>query len=159
MADSSVDVDPGTGGSKVPFDTRTEATNSNHRQVIVVGDPSTNAGVAPVDATKGLAVDVKEVADQYDHYEAVAVSTDATLGATGATGDFLAGVLVIPGTTSPGSVQIGDATTDTVIFAGGTDSVSTLHPFFIPLGISSVSGAWSIITGANVTAIGVGRFT
>lgn len=55
MADSNVDITAGTGTS---IDTRTEATNGNHRQVIVIGDPSTNAGVAPVDATAGLKVDL-----------------------------------------------------------------------------------------------------
>jgi len=55
MADSAVAVTPGTGAS---IDSRTEATNGNHRQVVVLGDPSTNAGVAPVDATAGLKVDL-----------------------------------------------------------------------------------------------------
>jgi hypothetical protein len=55
MADSSVAVTAGVGTS---IDTRTEATNGNHRQVVVLGDPATNAGVAPVDATNGLAVQV-----------------------------------------------------------------------------------------------------
>lgn len=55
MADTSVPI---TAGSGTNVDTRTEATNGNHRQVIVVGDPSTNAGVAPVDATAGLKVDL-----------------------------------------------------------------------------------------------------
>lgn len=55
MADSSVDITHGTGTS---IDTRTESTNGNHRQVMVIGDPATNAGVAPVDATAGLKVDL-----------------------------------------------------------------------------------------------------
>lgn len=55
MADSAVVITAGTGTN---IDTRTEASNGNHRQVIVVGDPSTNAGVAPVDATAGLKVDL-----------------------------------------------------------------------------------------------------
>ena len=55
MADSAVAI---TAGSGTNIDTRTEATNSNHRQVVVLGDPSTNAGVAPVDATAGLKVDL-----------------------------------------------------------------------------------------------------
>lgn len=55
MADTAVAV---TAGSGTNIDTRTEATNGNHRQVIVIGDPSTNAGVAPVDATAGLKVDL-----------------------------------------------------------------------------------------------------
>jgi len=55
MADSSVGI---TAGSGTSIDTRTEATNGHHRQVVVIGDPSTNAGVAPVDATSGLSVSV-----------------------------------------------------------------------------------------------------
>lgn len=55
MADSSVPVTSGSGNA---IDTRTEGTNGNHRQVIVIGDPATNAGVAPVDAAAGLKVDL-----------------------------------------------------------------------------------------------------
>lgn len=55
MADTSIAI---TAGSGTAVDTRTEGTNGNHRQVIVIGDPSTNAGVAPVDATAGLKVDL-----------------------------------------------------------------------------------------------------
>lgn len=54
-ADSAVAV---TAGSGTSIDTRTEATNGNHRAVVVLGDPSINAGVAPVDATAGLKVDL-----------------------------------------------------------------------------------------------------
>lgn len=55
MADSAVAVTAGTGTN---IDTRTEGTNGNHRQVVVLGDPATNAGVAPVSATAGLKVDL-----------------------------------------------------------------------------------------------------
>jgi hypothetical protein len=55
MADTSIAV---TAGSGTSIDTRTEATNGNHRQVVVLGDPSTNAGVAAVDASAGLKVDL-----------------------------------------------------------------------------------------------------
>ena len=44
MADSAVDVANPTGNA----DVRTEATNGNFRQVVVIGDPATNAGVATV---------------------------------------------------------------------------------------------------------------
>lgn len=50
MADSSVT----SNGSAV--DTRTESTNNNHRQVVVIGDPTSNNGVAPVNETTGLGV-------------------------------------------------------------------------------------------------------
>lgn len=55
MADTAIAITAGTGTN---VDTRTEATNGNHRQVIVIGDPATNAGVAPVDATTGLSVNI-----------------------------------------------------------------------------------------------------
>jgi hypothetical protein len=92
-------------------------------------------------------------------YTTVTASGNVALGAAGAAGDYLHGVLIIPGTTSPGAVQIGDSTTDTTIFAGGASSVATLHPFFVPIGAQSAAGGWSVITGTNVTAIAIGHFT
>ncbi len=93
-------------------------------------------------------------------YETVAASQTAqALGATGAAGDLLNGLLVIPATTSPGAVTILDNAISIPVFIGGASSVSTLIPFFIPLGIKSVSGAWKVTTGTNVSVIGVGDFT
>ncbi len=93
-------------------------------------------------------------------YETVAASQTAqVLGATGGTGDYLSGVLVIPATTSPGNVLLLDNATSITIFAGGSSSVSNLVPFFIPLGTYSVSGAWKLTTGSNVSCIGIGNFT
>lgn len=100
------------------------------------------------------------VSNGQTEYETVAASQTAqTIGATGATGDYIAGVLVIPATTSPGNVLLLDNATSITIFAGGASSVSNLVPFFIPLGIKSVSGAWKLTTGANVSCIAVGDFT
>lgn len=45
MADTAVAI---TAGSGTNIDTRTEGTNGNHRQVIVIGDPATNNSVAAV---------------------------------------------------------------------------------------------------------------
>lgn len=93
-------------------------------------------------------------------YETVAASqTGQVLGPTGATGDYISGVLVIPATTSPGNVLLLDNATSITVFTGGATSVSNLVPFFIPLGMYSVSGAWKLTTGANVSCIGVGNFT
>ena len=93
-------------------------------------------------------------------YETVAASQTAqVLGATGALGDYLAEILVIPATTSPGNVIILDNATSITVFTGGASSVSNLVPFSIPLGIVSVSGAWKVTTGANVSVIGIGSFT
>ena len=94
-------------------------------------------------------------------YETVAASqTDQALGATGGSGDYLKGVLIVPATTSPGAVSIKDgAGSAIVIFTGGASSVSNLVPFMVPLGIYSGAGAWQVTTGANVSAIGIGNFT
>lgn len=117
-------------------------------------DPS---GVTQPVSNAGLTALIKPLDGDY---ETVAASqTDQMMGATGAAGDYLAGVLIIPATVSPGLVSIEDGSTNIVIFAGGTDSVLTLHPFYVPLGIISVSGGWEITTGANVSCIGVGSFT
>lgn len=56
MSDSFIQV--ATDGSGKKLDTRVETTNSEHRQVVVIGGDGTNANIAPVDATKGLAVDL-----------------------------------------------------------------------------------------------------
>lgn len=56
MADSDVTI---TAGAGTKIDTRTVGAGvDEHRQVIVVGDPTTSTGVAPVSATAGLSVDV-----------------------------------------------------------------------------------------------------
>lgn len=93
-------------------------------------------------------------------YETVAASQTAqALGATGATGDYISGLLVVPATTSPGNILLLDNATSITVFTGGATSVSNLVPFMIPLGMVSVSGAWKVTTGANVSVIGIGTFT
>jgi hypothetical protein len=85
----------------------------------------------------------------------------ATFGpTTGAAGDYLSHLLVIPGTTSPGAVSLKDGSgTDRTLFAGGASSVSNLAPFVIPVKAVSQLGAWQITTGANVTVYAFGRGT
>jgi hypothetical protein len=169
MADTAVAI---TAGAGTNIDTRTEATNSNHRQVIVIGDPSVNAGVAPVDVTNGLSVSVTNAALPVTNlpltnfgageYETVAASqTDQILGATGAVGDYLAGLLITPTTTAAGSVSLKDGNGSSIaIFNTGT--LSNLVPFYVPLGMITVNATtpgWKVTTGTNVTVIGIGNFT
>lgn len=94
-------------------------------------------------------------------YEAVAANAAGqVLGAAGAAGDLLTSLLIVPATTSPGAVSIRDgAGAAIVVFAGGANSVSTLHPFAAPLGALSAAGAWSVNTGANVSVVAVGNFS
>lgn len=94
-------------------------------------------------------------------YETVAASqTDQVAGPTGATGDLLAGVLIVPATTSPGAVSIKDGSGSAItVFTGGSDSITSLQPFYVPLDIRSTGGPWSVTTGASVSCIVVGHFT
>jgi len=58
MADTNYTFKDASGNTKT-HDARSEGTNSELRAVICIGDPATNANVASVDASNGLAVDVK----------------------------------------------------------------------------------------------------
>lgn len=116
-------------------------------------------GVATIQGIAGM-VGLK-VYGQSSEYETVAASqTDQMMGPTGAIGDTIEGILVIPATTSPGAISIEDGSTNTTVFTGGATSVSNLIPFWIPLNnIASVSGGWEITTGASVSCIVFGNFT
>lgn len=94
-------------------------------------------------------------------YKTVAASQTAqVLGSTGAKSDYLAGLLVVPATTAAGAISILDGATPISVFpGGGTTALTSLIPFFIPLGIRSFEGAWSVTTGANVSVIAIGTFT
>lgn len=97
-----------------------------------------------------------------DQYETVAASqTDQVLGSTGSIGDVLHRLIIIPGTTSPGAVSVQDSTAGAAItiFPGGATSVTELKPITVELNMESTAGKWCVTTGANVTAIAVGRFT
>jgi hypothetical protein len=113
--------------------------------------------MAPLPSTRV----VHPVGRVYDgEYETVAASQAAQiLGGTGALGDILHGVLIIPATTSPGAVTLLDGAVSIPIFAGGATSVADLKPIHVPFGLVSVNGPWKITTGANVSAIGIGKFT
>lgn len=97
-------------------------------------------------------------------YETVAASqSNQVLGGSGAAGDYLGGLLIVPATTSPGAVTITDGSNSPdiaiTVFTGGASSVSNLVPFFVPLGIKSVTGGWRVTTGSNVSVIAAGNFT
>lgn len=95
-------------------------------------------------------------------YETVAAGqSDQALGATGAKGDWLAGLLIVPGEKDAGAVSIKDGSGSAIsIFAGGgTTALVDLTPIYVPLNMLSTAGAWSVTTGANVSVVAVGRFT
>lgn len=91
-------------------------------------------------------------------YETVAASQTAqALGPTGAAGDYLKSLIIIPATTGAGAVTLLDGSTSISVYATGT--LSDLKPIIMPLGVHSTTGAWKITTGANVSVIGIGSFT
>lgn len=162
-------IDADTGNAVTALQIMDDWDESDRAKVnIIVGQ----AGVAGGSGTNGATVQRVTIAtdDQtasrindalVGDYETVAASqTDQALGATGGSGDYLAGLLVVPATTSPGAVSIKDGAGSAItVFTGGSSSVSNLVPFFVPLGIKSSSGAWSVTTGANVSAVASGNFT
>lgn len=121
----------------------------------VSGTFSFNVGAA--DATSQRVV----IADMGSgHYEAVAAgATDQVLGATGAIGDWLDHVNIYPASTAPGTVTIKDGSNTIGTFTGGVAATTSNVPFSIDFRVSSKSGAFTITTGSDVSALGVGRFT
>lgn len=114
----------------------------------------------PGDATNGLQVNVKRVPN--GEYETVAASqTDQILGATGAVGDYLSHLWIVPATTGPGAVSIKDGNGAAMtVFAGGT--LPSVVPFPVQVGAYAVNGTtpgWKVTTGANVSVLGFGEFT
>lgn len=103
-----------------------------------------------------LATSVKSGGNEY---ETVAASqTNQALGATGAVGDYLEGVLCIVSTAATSQVQVkdGSGTAFTVLPNNVGAGVGT---YFVPCGWTSTSGAWQITTAAGVAAVGSGDFT
>lgn len=94
-------------------------------------------------------------------FETVAASQTAqVMGPSGAKGDILRRLVIVPASGSPGAVAIKDGSADAItVFAGGTNSLTELKPIVVELDAISVVGAWQVTTGANVSVIAVGRFS
>jgi hypothetical protein len=98
------------------------------------------------------------MANNTKKYETVAASQTAqVLGPTGAVGDVIDAVLIVPATTAPGLVTLLDGAISIPLYVGGTVGAD-LKPIHIPLNAKSVSGAWKITTGANLSVIAFGDF-
>jgi hypothetical protein len=92
-------------------------------------------------------------------WEYVAASaTNQVLGPTGALGDYLRRVLIVPETTGAGTVSIKDGSGSSLnIFTTGT--LADLKPLPLELGMFSADGAWQMSTGTNVHVFVWGTFT
>lgn len=142
MADTAVAI---TAGAGTNIDTRTEATNGNHRQVVVIGDPNTNAGVAPVDGTTGLAVNVTNASLTVGSHAV----TNAGTFATQENGAALTALQLLDDTVTAQGTALG--TTKTTLQGG---SVTTAAPIYTTGQISPLSLDTSGALRVNVTAGG-----
>lgn len=96
----------------------------------------------------------------FDYATVAGSQTAQVLGATGAKGDALERIIIVPATTSPGAVSITDGAGSAItLFAGGASSVGSLAPITVSIGAKSTSGAWKVTTGAAVSVIAAGNFT
>lgn len=138
MSDTFIQLN--TDGTGKKLDTRTEATNGEHRQVFVIGDPATNAGVAPVDATKGLAVDL--------------TATGTNSNPLSVTGTFFQATQPVSLATNTPTLQSGSTTAVTqatgtnlhaVIDSGSTTAVT--QPTAANLNATVVNAAGSALMG------------
>lgn len=122
-----------------------------------VTNPSASASI--IAALKGLLS--LEVDLAIGDYKTVAASQTAlVLGTTGAVGDVLQRLVIVPASVNAGAVSITDGGGSAItVFAGGTASISSLAPISVSLGLRSASGAWKVTTGASVSAIAIGNFT
>jgi hypothetical protein len=84
-------------------------------------------------------------------------ANQAGVGFTGGkTGDLISGILVIPAALAAGNITLLDGATSISVYVSGT--LVDLKPFWIPLGIKSINGPWTITTGASVSVLAAGAF-
>jgi hypothetical protein len=151
---------PNFSGGSVTVNTPASARQAAADSAAVVLSTEDKADLAGIrTAVESTAPD--PVYDAYTgSYEAVAASaTDQIMGATGSIGDKLSHVVIQPASTSPGNVIIKDGGTTIYTFPGGASSVTTLNPIVVPFGLIALGAGFKITTGANVSAVGIGKFT
>lgn len=93
-----------------------------------------------------------------DYEHVAAAQTDQVLGATGATGDLLEGLVCVVTTAATAQVLIQDGA-GTAIEVLPNNPGGGIGTYYIPLSIRSTGGAWSVTTGAGVAVLATGNFT
>ena len=110
-----------------------------------------------VDYANGCAV----IEEQND-MDYVAASTTRTLGGTGAVGDYLRHLLIIPTNTSPDQVTIADGNGTARVVLPATAVLDDFKPIYVPIFATAkavTTPGWIVVTGANATVLAFGRFT
>lgn len=100
---------------------------------------------------------VFRVESQFEYETVAASQTAQVLGGAGAAGDFLSHIILVVSTAATAATSILDGATSISIFPNSPGG--GVGTYTIPLNLVSVSGAWSVTTGAGVAAIAVGRFS
>ena len=100
------------------------------------------------------------MADAYGQtYQTCGASATTVLGAPGRIGDVLKRVVVVPSNVAVGTAQIkdGSAAAINIVVAG---NLVDLAPIVVDFGdgIRCTGAGWSVILGANMTAIAVGSW-
>jgi hypothetical protein len=95
-------------------------------------------------------------------YKTVAVSqTDFLLGASGAVGDYLEGLLCVVATAANSQVQVRDGNASSFVVLPNNVGPG-IGSYYIPLGLKAVNvttPGWKISTGSGVTVVATGTFT
>jgi hypothetical protein len=162
MADSDIQI---TAGSGTKVDTRTVgAGDDEHRQVVVIGDPTTAANVATVDPTYGLEVDVSRLPSIPAGTNAIGSITNTSFAST-QSGTWT----VQPGNTAnttPWLTRPSDGTNSVAIKAASTAAGATDPALVVaisPNNSVAVTGTfWQAtqpVSGTVTANAGTGSFT
>lgn len=98
-----------------------------------------------------------QIPNRYQYETVAASQTAQVLGGTGAKGDYLDRLVLVVTTAATAAVSILDGATSIAVFPNSPGG--GVGTYTVTLGVASVSGAWSVTTGAGVAAIGVGIFS
>lgn len=123
---------------------------------ITIVNANTNGRKTPANSAPTVAA-----SQTYQDVAASATATALVGGGSGAAGDYLDFLLIVPETVAAGAVSItdGSGSAVTVWAGGGTTALLSLVPFAVPIKAISASGAWKVTTGTNVHARAIGNFT
>lgn len=135
----------------------TVAKNPSNVQVQLKVDAAGNLQVVLEEGTTST-IATKAVGQPYA--TVAASQTKQLLGATGAIGDVIAGMTIVPETATPGIVEIYDSSGGSAIILYEGGATQPLVPIALAnLNMASAAGGWYVTTGANVHVIVTGKFT
>ncbi len=90
-------------------------------------------------------------------YETVAAGQSAqALGATGKPGDYLARLVITVATAATGTVDIKDGSGSAIPITAANTPIGVYN---VAIGLRSVTGAWSVTTGAGASVLACGDFS